>query len=58
MKGGIVDNKENPFKILFLCTGNVAQIIQRRIELFCSLPFESLDRLRLEALTRDIGKTS
>lgn len=36
----------------------VAQIIQRRIELFCSLPFESLDKLRLETLTRDIGKTS
>ena len=31
--------------------------LQRRIELFCSLPFEKLDRLRLEKLTRDIGKT-
>lgn len=29
--------------------------IQRRIELFCSLPFEKLDRLKLTALTRDIG---
>jgi len=30
--------------------------IQRRIELFCSLPFDKLDRLRLEKLTRDIGE--
>lgn len=29
--------------------------LQRRIELFCSLPFDKLDRLRLEKLTRDIG---
>lgn len=32
--------------------------LQRRIELFCSLPFEKLDRLKLEKLTQDIGKTS
>jgi len=36
----------------------LAQRLQRRIELFCSLPFEKLDRLRLEKLTRDIGNTS
>ena len=35
-----------------------AMQLQRRIELFCSLPFEKLDRLRLEKLTQDIGKTS
>ncbi|HSB12618.1 MAG TPA: arsenate reductase ArsC [Blastocatellia bacterium] len=35
-----------------------AMQLQRRIELFCSLPFEKLDRLRLEMLTRDIGKTT
>lgn len=28
--------------------------LQRRIELFCSLPFEKLDRLRLEKLVREI----
>lgn len=33
----------------------VAMLIRRRIELFCALPFEKLDRLRLEALTREIG---
>ena len=29
--------------------------LQRRIELFCSLPFDKLDRLKLTTLTRDIG---
>ena len=31
--------------------------LQRRIELFCSLPFDKLDRLKLQELTRNIGKT-
>jgi arsenate reductase len=31
--------------------------LQRRIELFCSLPIEKLDRLKLEKLTQDIGRT-
>ncbi len=34
----------------------VAFQIQRRIELFTSLPLEKLDRLKLEALTKEIGK--
>lgn len=33
-----------------------ALLLQRRIELFCSLPFAKLDRLKLEKFTRDIGK--
>jgi protein-tyrosine-phosphatase len=33
-----------------------AHIIQRRLELFCSLPFDKLDRLRLAKLTQDIGR--
>lgn len=33
----------------------VAQQIQRRLELFTSLPFEKLDALRLAAATREIG---
>ena len=33
----------------------VALLIQRRIELFCALPFDKLDRLKLEALTSEIG---
>jgi len=36
----------------------VATLLQRRIELFCSLPFERLDRLKLTKLTRDIGTTT
>ena len=35
-----------------------AALLQRRIELFCSLPFEKLDRLKLPKLTQDIGQTS
>jgi arsenate reductase (thioredoxin) len=34
----------------------VAFQIQRRIELFTSLPLGKLDRLKLEALTKEIGK--
>jgi protein-tyrosine-phosphatase len=33
-----------------------ALLLQRRIELFCALPIEKLDRLKLEKLTKDIGK--
>jgi len=32
--------------------------LQRRIDLFCSLPFEKLDRLKLQKLTEDIGNMS
>ena len=32
--------------------------LQRRIDLFCSLPFEKLDRLKLQKLTEDIGNIS
>ena len=35
-----------------------AQLIKRRIDLFCALPFEKLDRLKLAALTREIGHAS
>jgi arsenate reductase (thioredoxin) len=35
-----------------------ARLLQRRIELFCSLPFEKLDRLKLAKITQDIGQTS
>lgn len=34
-----------------------ALVLQSRIELFCSLPFEKLDRLKLTQLTQDIGQT-
>lgn len=35
---------------------DVALQIQRRIELLCNLPLESLDRVRLGAATREIGE--
>ena len=38
--------------------GQVAMLIQRRIELFCALPFDKLDLLKLEALTRDSGRVT
>jgi arsenate reductase (thioredoxin) len=34
----------------------VAMQIQRRIELFCSLSFDNLDRLRLQQMTAEIGE--
>jgi arsenate reductase len=34
-----------------------ALALQRRIDLFCALPMDKLDRLKLTELTRDIGKT-
>jgi len=37
------------------CFFKVALQIQRRIELFCALPLEKLDRLRQAELTQDIG---
>jgi arsenate reductase (thioredoxin) len=40
---------------LFKETGRV---LARRIELFCNFPFDKLDRLRLEELTREIGADS
>jgi hypothetical protein len=30
-------------------------LIQRRIELLCALPFDKIDRLRLQTLTQEIG---
>jgi arsenate reductase (thioredoxin) len=35
----------------------ISQQIYRRVDLFCNLPFEKLDRLRLEHATREIGET-
>ena len=43
---------EDKFKF-FKC---VALQIHRRIELFCSLPLEKIDKLRMLELTRDIGR--
>ncbi|HSS50309.1 MAG TPA: arsenate reductase ArsC [Thermoanaerobaculia bacterium] len=40
---------------LFKETGRV---LARRIELFCNLPLEKLDRLKIEQLTREIGQSA
>lgn len=34
----------------------VANVLKRRIELFCSLPMEKIDRLKIERSVEDIGK--
>lgn len=46
------DGPGNEHYALFKEAGRV---LARRIELFCNLPLEKLDRLRLEELTRAIG---
>lgn len=33
------------------------RVLARRIELFCNLPFDKLDRLRLQEMTREIGQS-
>jgi arsenate reductase (thioredoxin) len=35
----------------------ISRLIYRRIDIFCNLPFDKLDRLRLEHETKEIGKT-
>ena len=47
---------KGPDEQIYLEFKRVAFQIQRRIELFTSLPFEKLGRLKLEALTKDIGQ--
>lgn len=49
------DGPEEEQDALFKDTG---RILARRIELFCNLPLEKLDRLRLEQLTREIGQSA
>lgn len=48
---GFSGSEEETFRVF----KNVAIQIQRRIELFTSLPLEKLDRLRLAEFTREIG---
>lgn len=43
---------------IFRQFNQTAILLQRRIELFCALPLEKLDRLKLERLTQEIGKTN
>ena len=34
----------------------ISRLIYRRIDIFCNLPFDKLDRLRLEHATKEIGQ--
>lgn len=36
---------------------DAGRVLARRIELFCNLPFDKLDRLRLEEMAREIGES-
>ena len=46
---------EGPAEEQYALFKEIGRVLARRIELFCSLPLEKLDRLRLEELTRAIG---
>lgn len=48
------DGSEEEHYALFKEAGRV---LARRIDLFCNLPFDKLDRLRLEQMTREIGES-
>ena len=37
---------------------DAGRVLARRIELFCNLPLEKLDRLKIERLTREIGQST
>jgi protein-tyrosine-phosphatase len=37
---------------------DAGRVLARRIELFCNLPLEKLDRLKIEQLTREIGQST
>ncbi len=37
---------------------DAGRLLARRIELFCNLPLEKLDRLKIEQLTREIGQSA
>jgi len=45
-------NESERFRVF----SQTALVLSRRIDLFCALPVDKLDRLKLEQLTRDIGE--
>lgn len=49
------DGPEDEHYALFKDAG---RLLARRIELFCNLPLEKLDRLKIEQLTREIGQSA
>ena len=46
-------NEEETYRYFW----QISQQIYRRVDLFCNLPFDKLDRLRLEQATKKIGET-
>jgi arsenate reductase len=48
---GFVGSDEEKFDYFW----KVSQLIYRRVDLLCNLPFAKLDRLRLEKATKEIG---
>lgn len=48
---------EGPEEEHYALFKEAGRVLARRIELFCNLPFDKLDRLRLEEMTREIGES-
>lgn len=48
---------EGPEEEHYALFKEAGRVLARRIELFCNLPFEKLDHLRLEQMTREIGES-
>ena len=49
LANGTDEEKQRQFK-------QAAQVLARRIDLFCALPIEKLERLRLKTLVEEVGK--
>ena len=49
---------EGPNEDQYAFFKEIGRLLARRIELFCNLPLEKLDRLRREEMTREIGMDS
>lgn len=48
---------EGPEEEHYALFKEAGRVLARRIELFCNLPFEKLDRLRLEEMAQEIGQS-
>lgn len=48
---------EGPEEEHYALFKDAGRVLARRVELFCNLPFDKLDRLRLEQRTREIGES-
>ena len=48
---------EGPEEEHYALFKEAGRVLARRIDLFCNLPFDKLDRLRLEEMAREIGES-